>query len=186
MDGKPCIVAVNAISGGGKTAITNKLQKRLPHAQALYFDDRNYDEDSGIEDICAWMENGADVQAFDLQRLADDIENLCRSSLDYILLDYPFGYKHHLIAPYIDLSVFIDTPLDVALARRILRDYDGTSSGRILGDMEHYLSRGRDAYLYGLDETRKCADLVVDGSKCVDEIVDAIMEKIDEWRNQYA
>lgn len=101
MDGKPCIVAVNAISGGGKTAITNKLQKRLPHAQALYFDDRNYDEDSGIEDICAWMENGADVQAFDLQRLADDIENLCRSSLDYILLDYPFGYKHHLIAPYI-------------------------------------------------------------------------------------
>ena len=31
--------------------------------------------------------------------------------------------------------------------------------------MEQYLSQGRNAYLYGLDETREKADFVIDGSK---------------------
>ena len=72
---KPFIFAVNATSGGGKTTTTRELQKRLPNSRALYFDDRNYDSDSGIEDTGEWIEAGADVNLWDLRRLADELTN---------------------------------------------------------------------------------------------------------------
>ena len=178
---KPFIVAINAISGGGKTTATRELQKRISNSKALYFDDRNYDSDSGIEDTCEWIEAGADVNLWDLRRLADDIEKLKKENLDFIFLDYPFGYRHKIIGPYLDYSIFIDTPLDVAMARRILREYDEkiiTDIKDVLADMKHYLERGRNAYLFGLDSVRESADFLVDGSLSVGEIVERISEKI--------
>lgn len=178
MNGKTYIVAINAISGGGKTTITNALLNKLPNARALYFDDRNYASDSGIDDICEWVENGADANLFNLELLADNIENLLNESPDYILLDYPFGYRHDLIAKYIDLSVYIDTPLDIALARRIIRDHGNSSIMNIFNDMDQYLSQGRNVYLKSSDIARSTADFVVDGSKCIDEIAESIRQRI--------
>lgn len=175
---KPFIIAINAISGGGKTAITKELQKHFPYSKALFFDDRNYDVDSGIDDICKWIEDGADVNAFNLTLLADDIENLIKEKCTFIILDYPFGYKHNVISKYIDLSVFVDTPLDIALARRIIRDYDNTNIIDIFNDLQQYLTQGRKAYLFGLNDAISNADFVVDGSKPLDEIVTIIKNKI--------
>ncbi len=173
---KTYIIAINAISGGGKTTITKELQKCLPNAKALHFDDRDYDSNSGIDDICKWIEEGADVNKFNLELLANDIE-LLSSNSDYIVMDYPFGYRHNLIGKYVDLSIFIDTPLDIALARRIIRDYDKDTVQNIFSDMEQYLSQGRNAYLYGLNTTIEDADFVVDGSKSTNDIVELIKQK---------
>lgn len=175
---KPCVIAITAISGGGKTFITKELQKQLPNSKALYFDDRNYDSNSGIDDICKWHEEGADVNLFNLDLLAEDIETLIKETPDFIILDYPFGYSHNLIANYINFSIFIDTPLDIALARRIIRDYNNTTVFNIFDDLKQYLTRGRNAYLYGLDSAKSSADVVIDGSKPVSEIVAIINEKI--------
>ena len=155
-----------------------KLVEELPRAAALYFDDRNYDSDSGIDDICRWVEEGADVDRFNLDMLAEDIERLIEGNPDYIILDYPFGYRHRAISKYIDYSIFIDTPLDIALARRIIRDYGGKTVRDVCEDMEHYLSRGRSAYLYGLDRTKLEADFVVDGSRSPRDIVSLITEHL--------
>ena len=179
MQNKPYIIAVNAISGGGKTTIVRSLGNQLPNAKALYFDDRNYDLDSGIDDICKWVEEGADANRFDLDRLVHDIEALISAGVEYIILDYPFGYRHHKVAPYIDLSIFIDTPLDIALARRILRDYDETQMINIFEDMKHYLSNGRNAYLHGINTALSNADFVVDGSKAVHDIAGAIIKRLN-------
>ena len=183
------IFAVNAISGGGKTATTKELQKLLSNSKALYFDDRNYDSDSGIDDICKWIEDGADVNLFDLNRLADDIEALKQENLDFIIMDYPFGYRHKLIAPYLNYSIFIDTPFDIALARRILRDYDKETMisawddvSTIFDDMKHYLERGRNAYLCGPEEVKQAADFLVDGSLPLDKIVECIAEQAIKMR----
>ena len=178
MKKKPYVIAINAISGGGKTTITKELQKQLPNSRALYFDDRDYDSNSGVDDICKWIEDGADVNVFNLDLLAEDIEMLIKETPDFIVMDYPFGYRHNLIAKYIDYSIFIDTPLDVALARRIIRDYDNTTILNIFNDMNLYLSQGRNAYLYGLDSAKLSADFVIDGSKSVSDIVTSIIKKI--------
>lgn len=174
----PFIVAINAISGGGKTTITKELQKRLSFSRALYFDDRDYDSESGIEDICNWIEDGADVNLFNLELLAGDIKKLLKENLDFIIIDYPFGYRHKQIAPYINYSIFIDTPLDVALARRIIRDYSQETASAILADVKQYLERGRDAYIYGLESVKASADLLVDGNMTIDKIADCISEKV--------
>lgn len=43
---------------------------------------------------------------------------------DWILLDYLFAYIHERLSKYIDFTIFIDTPLDIAMSRRILRDVE--------------------------------------------------------------
>jgi uridine kinase len=70
----------------------------------------------------------------------------------YIIFDAPLGYAHKETGQYIDFLVFIDTPLDVAMARRILRDdFAGQSSlsdeqARTLKmNMERYLEFARAA-----------------------------------------
>jgi uridine kinase len=174
----PFIVAINAVSGGGKTTITNEIQKCMPNTKALFFDDRNYDSDSGIEDTCKWIEEGADANLFNLERLVNDINDLSKEAIDFIILDYPFGYKHNQIRPYLDYSIYIDTPLDIAHARRILRDHSQENASAILDDMKQYLERGRGAYLFGLEDTRQSADFVIDGSLPLDTIVGIICKKI--------
>jgi uridine kinase len=178
MDRKTMVIAVNAVSGGGKTTITRELTGRLQNAKAIYFDD--YEEiGQNISDITRWVEDGADYDLWDLQALADDIIKLLEENLDYLVLDYPFGYNQKQIAGLIDISVYIDTPLDIALVRRILRDY--SAQGRvddILKALDAYLHE-RDAYRFSQIENKE-ADLVVDGSLNSDEIVDIIIKKIKE------
>jgi len=58
---KTFIFSISSSSGGGKTTISKALQEKFPNSKALFQDDRNYDSDSGIEDICKFVENGADV-----------------------------------------------------------------------------------------------------------------------------
>lgn len=180
MSKKPFIIAVNAISGGGKTTIVKELQRQLPKSKSLFFDDRNYDSDSGIENIVQWIEEGAAVNRYNLDRLAVDIEIMLKEDLDYIVMDYPFGYRHDLISKYLDFSIFIDTSLDVALARRIIRDYNTTTIQNVFEDMEHYLLHGRKAYLYGLNEKIAEADYVIDGSQSTAWIVSEIMEELTQ------
>jgi len=185
---KPFIIAINATAGGGKTTTTRELQKRLPNAKALYFDDRDYDVDSGIIDIEKWIANGADVNLWDLKRLAEDIDNLKTENLDFIVLDYPFSYSHNLIGTYLNYSVFIDTPLDITLARRILRDYDKETlickwneeddKSNLFDDINYYLKNGRNPFIYGIKKGKADADLIVDGSLELDKIVQNICEKI--------
>lgn len=176
---RPFIIAINAISGGGKTTIAKELEKRLPDSKALFFDDRNYDSDSGIHDICKWVEQGSDINQFNLERFANDIKTLLQNGCKYIILDYPFGHRHSLIGKYVDISVFIDTPFDVALARRIIRDYDKTSIINIFDDMKSYLSQGRKAYLDGLDVCKNDADIIIDGNQNPDNIIAEILLRIN-------
>lgn len=183
MQKKAYIIAINAISGGGKTTITKKLKDQLPNAVALYFDDRNYDLDSGIDDICKWIDEGADANRFNLDLLINDIEILKSNGVEYIILDYPFGYRHHKIATYINLSIFIDTPLDIALARRIIRDYDRNMMLNIFDDMKQYLSKGRNAYLSSINSALSDADFIVDGSKSANDIVYSIKNRIFKINN---
>ena len=54
----------------------------------------------------------------------------------YVVADAPLGRAHSDSGRFIDLMVFIDTPLDIAMARRTLRDVERAVRGqrtRLLG-----------------------------------------------------
>ena len=74
-------------------------------------------------------------------------EEIQRGKAKQMILDYPFGCRHPRFADIIDLDVFIDTPLDVAMARRILRDYSDEKSSEealehLRGELTHLSGEG--------------------------------------------
>lgn len=176
--GKPLVIALSSVSGGGKTAVVSRLNNILQNSNAIYFDDYEF---AGPDDICDWVQRGADYSEWDLAPMIGDVENIISDNpmnLDYLLLDYPFAYIHNGMGKLIDFTVFIDTPLDIAMSRRILRDFKEASSERIINETENYLLQGRDAYLEMLNTIRPNCNLIIDGSFSVEAIANQIYEKV--------
>ncbi|WP_454190926.1 hypothetical protein [Paenibacillus sp. Marseille-Q7038] len=175
MNTVPKIIAIEAVSGGGKTSVTSRLKQELNHSRAIYFDD--YDLE-GPEDVIAWVERGADCNEWNLEPIINDVNNLLNSNpvdVKYILLDYPFSRLHHDLKN-IDLTVFIDTPLDIAMARRLLRDFRNTNTEVIIDELNIYLSGGRIGYESMLKKTKPNSDLIIDGSLHIDDIIRIIQQ----------
>lgn len=96
--------------------------------------------------------------------LAKKLTELLAETLDYIFIDFPFAYQHSQIREFIDLAVFIDTPLDLALTRRMTRDFKTENAEEILQNLQHYATKGRRAYINMLETIKPDSDLVLDGS----------------------
>jgi len=172
---RPIVIAIASISGGGKTTIVEKLNEELPNSEALYFDE--YDLE-GPENVIDWMNRGANYNEWNLTPIVKDLEKLVTKPIDYILLDFPFSYQHAQTHSFINVSFFIDTPLDIALARRTIRDFQEGSKEDIIEAMAHYNSQGRQAYLEMLSTIKPDADFIIDGSQSVARIVSLILKKV--------
>lgn len=125
------------------------------------------------------MESGSNYNLWNLTPLIRDLQVLRNQQLNYIILDFPFAYKHFKISKFIDFAVFIDTPLDIALARRMVRDFRTASVKNILADMENYISKGRKGYIEMLNTIKPNSDIIIDGIKPVSEIVCHICEQLE-------
>ncbi len=182
---RPLVVSVNSVSGGGKTTLATELHRSLPQSALFCFDEF---DDSNIypEDFYEWSRRGADISEFDCpgMRTAVDLE-MQRGKVTQIILDYPFGRRHARFADIIDLAVFIDTPLDVALARRILRDYFGDSQksseealALLQGELTHYLAKARHPYLESYRD-KGLSDLILDGWRSLDDLKSEVLTRIN-------
>jgi uridine kinase len=172
---KPITIAIAGVSGSGKTVLTTHLATHTNNAKALFFDD--YDLD-GPDDVLEWVDRGADVHEWDLEPLIADLKKLMNQPLGYIFLDYPFAFRHARMKEFIDLAVFIETPLDLALARRISRDFQNSSGEEIVAQVNHYANYGRRAYIHMLETIQPDSDLLVDGTLTVETLADQIMETV--------
>lgn len=187
---KPFVISISGISGSGKTAVTNALKSRLVNTAVISFD--NYGDRVYLDrDINEWSEDSSDDE-WHTEPIAADVERLLNEPLDYIILDYPFGYGNRLVGQHINLAVFINVPLDVALARRIIRDYTSREENTKVADVEEvslvgldkelrfYLARSRSTYARMPEMQKPTSDLVVDGTKTPEEIAHIIIEHIKE------
>lgn len=186
---KPFVISISGLSGSGKTAVTNALKARLANAAVISFDDYGDRVYLG-RDINEWSADSSDDE-WHTEPVAADVERLLNEPLEYIILDYPFGYGNRLVGQYINLAVFIDVPVDVALARRIIRDYTSRNENTNVADVEEvslagldkelrfYLSRSRSTYARMPEMQKPTSDLVVDGTKTPEEIADEILSHIN-------
>ncbi len=186
---KPFVISISAQSGGGKTTIATALKNRLFNSAVLYWDDYGDEVDPScdINDI-------QDYNKWNTKPIANDIEFLLNKSYDYIILDYPFGYMNEYIAKFIDMTLFIDTPLDVALARRIIRDFTSRSKESEFGlayvneisleaidkELRFYLEKSRSTYKRFSEDHKTISDHILDGLKTPDEIVNEIIKLIKD------
>ena len=187
------VIGISSVSGGGKTAVAEKVAELLQDAVTLHFDD--YD-DSTIhpKNLQTWLEAGADYNAWKTPVLTDHLRSLVEgnhitSPVDgagvpptkYIVFDAPLGRAHLDTGRFIDLMVFIDTPLDVAMARRLLRnipchgEHDAEGAIQSLrADLSSYLTGARLLYCELVTRMRQHCDLVLDGCMPLDELAGEI------------
>ncbi|MED1411205.1 MULTISPECIES: AAA family ATPase [Bacillus] len=178
MNGKTKIITIAAVSGGGKTTITERLARELKNSKALYFD--SYKFNNCPADICKWIDDGADYDEWVLTPLITDIQQLRQNSnIDYIIVDYPFAYLNSSMRDLIDVTIYVDTPLDIAMARRIIRDFKDEPIIELHKDLNHYITHARKAYVEASNTVKPNSDIVLDGSLSVSEIIDRIVEELN-------
>ncbi len=186
------IVAISGTSGSGKTSLVNAVAESLGEAVHLHFDD--YATVSSYpQDMRAWIDAGADPAEWRTPKLGDDLRALKSgraikapggSRIDaapYAVLEEPFGRARPDVADLVDFVAFVDVPLEIALARRLLRDFDDGAprqaegyTRRLYGFLSTYVAVYRDAYVEGVRLARETCDIEVDGMKSVEEIAEEI------------
>lgn len=181
------VVAVSGISGAGKSSVIKRTREILGDAEALYFDD--YAAVSTYpRDLKDWMERGANVDEFQTPQLANDLRKMrAESAASVVLVEEPFGKLRRHMAGLIDFAIHIDVPIDVLLARRLLRRIEEERERpdlveRLERDLKHHLALGHDLDILGSAAMKKVADFVVDGTKSVNEIAEDAVAAIKQRR----
>ncbi len=192
------IIGISAVTGGGKTAVTQRLARVLEDAVALHFDDYD-DTNVHPDDLQRWFATGADYNAYQTPVFTGHLQALKagRSILypvgdtplgpaSYVVADAPLGRAHTDSGRLIDLMAFIDTPLDVALARRTLRDINAQgdrSTDEVLqyvkDELSGYPASARPLYQEFQARMRESSDVVVGGTLSIDTIVEKIRREIE-------
>lgn len=176
MDKKVFTISITSPSGGGKTTIINLLKNKLENSTVLSFDDYDFSDDPGDNQFNTDLVK-YDYNKWELKQLKSDIEKiLSECKYSYLLLDYPFSYCNDNIKKYIDYSIYIDTPLDIAMARRIIRDYNANMD--IVKEMEIYLQYGRIGYTDMEEYVKPTCDMIIYGGLKPEEIIKTIWENM--------
>jgi uridine kinase len=176
------LITVSAYGGGGKTTVAKTLAKRLDTPYFLKFDDFESIV-SEPQDYSKWIKEGASYDAWDLDKLKIEISRIkIMSQARHVIFDYPFGYAHSGFKELIDYAIYIDVPLDIAMARRFLRNLkeDRKSfESEVEKELDVYLRFGRQAYLEMDEKIKPYCDLVIDGTKEVEWVVSEIVSALE-------
>jgi uridine kinase len=183
------VIAIAAGVGGGKSTLLASLADEFGGAAStIQFDHYERVTEQPVEAVRRWMAAGADPDALAIPGLAEDLEALKggREALDpltrtpilprkYLLFETQFGRRHAATGRQIDYLIWIDTPLDVALARK-LRQLAGAAAGHGAREaaafaawlpeyLDNYLGMVEKLLRSQRDTVRAQADRVLDGRK---------------------
>jgi uridine kinase len=204
------VIAVSSISGGGKSTLVRKTAELL-NGSTLLFDEyrasSHYPQDTG-----QWLADGADFNEWETPDFARDVaalkigksvtaprENRVVHPAEFIVIEEPMGRVRAEMAPHIDFVAFINTPLEIGLARRLARDVDYLELKdlenatheeltqdykrlfiHVSGYLQYYLDIGRDLYRAIHEQAIATCDLVLDGQLPVDELAAQLVTTVRE------
>jgi uridine kinase len=169
----PYVIAISGKTGAGKSTLSQMMANQL-NATLISWDD--YDDLSREPDnFILWHQSGRDYAAFQRQALSKNLADLKSRKetvhpvfnrvlpiTQFIIFDAPLGRLHQQTGRFIDMMIHIETPLDVLLCRRLLRDFNNqTNTKDLLEEVKFYLEQSRP--LYFDKELKETADLVIDG-----------------------
>jgi uridine kinase len=187
------VIAIAGPVGAGKSSLANALAKRLQDAAIMQFDSYEQLSAQSPTDLAKWLREGADFDAFAVPQLRNDLERLKFGATivdprrtaeivprKYILFEMPLGRAFTPTAELIDFLIWIDVPLDVALARKI-REFTLHALGRNSSEAQrnfpvrlnsflgNYLGFVHDVLTIQQIKVSAGADLIVDGRKSPEE-----------------
>lgn len=203
MTNRPIVIAVSSVSGRGKSAVVKKLAKILEDSIAIHFDDYET-PDTYPKNPLILLENLTNFDVIQSPLLAEHLKILKNGgtvttpqgevlkSARFIVYEGPLGYAQHETGQYIDFLAFIDTPLEVALARRYSRSfatshYQEKSREQLIRLIEElqsftdgYLMWTRKAYQTLIDVVRPSSDLILEWDQTPEIIASGIVDALKE------
>jgi uridine kinase len=133
-----------------------------------------------IDAIAAWLDDGGHFSQLDIRAFCAALADLKAGRAAFaarharairpapvILAEAPMGRAHSASAALIDTLVWIDLPLDVALARNLLalgRQPDAQAHW-FETYLEDYLRTTRLILMHQQKVVRPCADIILDGTQ---------------------
>ncbi|WP_374627611.1 uridine kinase [Devosia sp.] len=195
---RPRIVALSSPPGGGKSTFAAALANRLGAALVEYdaYDRMTDMEPSAVRE---WLAAGGPYDRVIVPELVADLAALSEGRpipdrmkggqlqpRPLVVFETPFGRAHAATAAFIDTSVFIDTPADEALARKLrqfvadqVADPGPGGARRFVGWLDsylsHYLAIVRPAVAMQRQRVLPLADLVIAPGTALEDGVEQIV-----------
>ncbi|SYW10110.1 nucleoside/nucleotide kinase family protein [Oenococcus oeni] len=169
------VIVTSGLTAGGKTTLIKALAQKLTNSKIISFDDYDIDQLPSAPSLSTPLSES--VNQYDITEIVQAVKS-ARTKFDYVLVDFPFGNRHNSLASLINLTVYIKTPLDLLLARQILRDYSTSELTDILDWLKTYIRIVRPIFLANEQFVSSSADLILDGSSSLPLKVDSVLKKL--------
>ena len=180
------VIAVAAPPGGGKTTLVRRLSARLGGAPTLHYDDYEQITKRSPAEVEAWLDRGAPAEEVPLPNFAQALIGLKQGPARHVILDFLLARAHPPTAPHIDLLIWIETPLDLALVRT-LRDQVGLARAApaapgfidwLAGYLDSYARVMHRSYQLQRATVRPHADIILDGMLPPDQLAELAAAEI--------
>jgi uridine kinase len=180
------VISVAAPPGGGKTTLSRMISAKLHNAPILHYDDYERLTRRGPAEIEVWLDRGARLDEIPVPGFAEKLADLKASGAPFVVVDGPLGRAHPPTAAAIDFLIFVDTPLDIALAR-VMRDQARLAASAsepaaarkfavwLEGYLNNYTRFIRRSYEMQRTTVMPQADLILDGTFTPERLVELAM-----------
>ncbi len=182
---KSLLIGIAGVSGSGKTRFTNALKKELGERMCLivqddYYldstnlqegneDDMNFDIpdaidfDLIIEHVTKLSEGETvEVPSYNFYTHSRNSEFKLVAPTDFIVVEGTMIYSNASLANLFDYKIFVDTPMDIAIVRRMARDI--VERGRDPKEVRNrYLSSVRPGAFQHILAYKGLVDILISG-----------------------
>ena len=201
MQNRPIIIGVTGGSGGGKTSVSRAILSNFPNEKIamiehdsyykdqshLTFEERiktNYDHPSAFDNellynhLLELIEGKAvELPVYDYVNHTRSKEQKHQEPKDVIIIEGMFGLYSEKLRELMDIKIFVDTPSDLRILRRLLRDIN--ERGRTVESViNQYLVSVRPMHEKYIKPTKQYADIIVPDGGYNDIAIDILITKI--------
>jgi uridine kinase len=187
------VLGLSGIPGAGKSTLTQLLLKTFRQSRAVYYDQFQTITRMPPDWVRDWFARGADPNEFPLSELVGELINRTRTQpaagrRPLVIFETPFGRRHRATGAFIDFLIWVDTPLDIALARATLaflrtaqRENSPNAATEFVQWQTQYMLNYpivRPMYVAQRETISATADLVLDGNASPEQSAERITQEL--------
>lgn len=198
---RPKIIGIVGGSGSGKTTVTKRIIDELEKdkvaliEQDYYYKDQshmtmderiktNYDHPNAFDNDLLYSHlielingNTVELPRYDYVNHTRSKEKVTQEPKDVIIIEGMFGLYSEKLRELMDIKIFVDTPSDLRILRRLLRDIN--ERGRTVESViNQYITSVRPMHEKYIKPTKQYADIIVPDGGYNDIAIDILITKI--------